>query len=78
MAFRLGKSSVTYGIALFAAKRISQSGTAQGEIFETKLQITSESAAAYGEMTHVFVDPHTRRPVEMPSKMRQELSKLQQ
>ncbi|KAK9895132.1 Thioesterase/thiol ester dehydrase-isomerase [Cystobasidium minutum MCA 4210] len=74
---KLGKSSVTYGIALFAAKRLSRTGDAQTGIFDSKLQMISETAAAYGEMTHVFVDPHTRRPVEMPAVMRQELSKLQ-
>jgi acyl-CoA thioester hydrolase len=37
-----------------------------------------DTAAAFGEMTHVFVDPHTRRPVPIPETMRAELSKLQQ
>jgi acyl-CoA thioesterase FadM len=36
----------------------------------------STAAAAYGEMTHVFVDPKTRRPTDMAARMRAELEKL--
>lgn len=36
-----------------------------------------EQAAAVGTFVHVFVDPHTRRPVEHKGKMRQALEVLQ-
>jgi acyl-CoA thioester hydrolase len=50
---KLGRSSVTYGVALF--------GTAAGE------------PAAEGWFVHVFVDRATRRPTDMPDRLREAL-----
>jgi acyl-CoA thioester hydrolase len=75
---RLGKSSVTYGVALFASAKKLQTADISSNTFRTELEMMGDTAAAFGEMTHVFVDPHTRRPVPIPETMRAELSKLQQ
>lgn len=82
---RLGRSSVTYAIALFRAssdQRVSDLATAvrhadaQTPAFTFTYKLEEQLAAAYGEMTHVFVDPTSRRPVEIPSKMRKKLAEL--
>ncbi len=55
---RLGRSSVTYELALFSAG--------------------AEDAAATGWFVHVFVDRHTRRPVDaMPPRLRAALQALE-
>ncbi|MEZ5156932.1 MAG: thioesterase family protein [Solirubrobacterales bacterium] len=53
---RLGNSSVTYEIGLFASG--------------------AEEASATGWFVHVFVDSRTRRPAEMPAKLRASLERL--
>ncbi len=53
---RLGSSSVTYRIGIFA----------EG----------SDSAAAQGEFTHVYVDRVTRKPVPLPADWRTKLEPL--
>lgn len=50
----------------------------ENNTFDTRLEIINHTAACYGQMTHVFVDPKTRRPLQMPAIMREELGKLQQ
>ena len=52
----LGRSSVRYEIAIFAAG--------------------DDAAAAQGEFVHVFVDRATRRPVDMPPRLRAALERL--
>lgn len=53
---RIGTSSVTYEIGLYAEE--------------------SDSAAAEGRFTHVYVDRETRRPVALPAEMRAGLERL--
>jgi acyl-CoA thioester hydrolase len=53
---RLGKSSVTYEIGLFA--------------------VGADAPAATGWFVHVFVDAATRRPAEMPPRLRASLERL--
>ena len=53
---KLGKSSVTYEIGLFAAG--------------------AEEPSATGWFVHVFVDAATRRPAEMPPRLRESLERL--
>jgi len=53
---RLGGSSVTYRLGIFA----------EG----------SESAAAQGEFTHVYVDRGTRKPRQLPKEWREKLAAL--
>jgi acyl-CoA thioester hydrolase len=47
---RLGRTSITYRVGVFAAER--------------------DEIAALGHWVHVYVDPHTRRPVPVPSEVR--------
>ncbi|HET6830843.1 MAG TPA: thioesterase family protein [Solirubrobacterales bacterium] len=54
---KLGGSSVTYEIGLFA--------------------VGAERPSATGWFVHVFVDAATRRPVEMPPRLRASLERLQ-
>jgi acyl-CoA thioester hydrolase len=54
---RLGSSSVTYRLGIFA----------QG----------SDSAAAEGEFTHVYVDRTSRKPKALPEEWRKKLEQLQ-
>ena len=53
---KLGKSSVTYEIGLFA--------------------VGAEGSSATGWFVHVFVDAATRRPAEMPPRLRESLERL--
>jgi acyl-CoA thioester hydrolase len=53
---RLGSSSVTYRLGVFAPN--------------------SESPAAEGHFTHVYVDRHTRRPIPLPDEWRDRLKAL--
>jgi acyl-CoA thioester hydrolase len=53
---RLGNSSVTYEIGLFA--------------------VGADAPAATGWFVHVFVDAATRRPAEIPSRLRASLERL--
>lgn len=82
---KLGRSSVRYAVALFSAEAVArtsslEAATATGNgkhaDFSFTLRMRSTAAAAYGEMTHVFVDPKTRRPTDMAPRMRAELEKL--
>ena len=73
---RLGRTSVRYAVALFRAEYVSRASDLKNNDFSNDLRMTSQTAAAYGEMTHVFVDPASRRPIEMGKTTREELSKL--
>jgi acyl-CoA thioester hydrolase len=73
---RLGKTSVRYAVALFPAETASRTTNLQANDFSFSLKMLSQSAAAYGEMTHVFVDPKSRRPVDIDPTTRKELEKL--
>lgn len=57
---RLGRSSVTYGLALFARPRGEDAGP----------------IAAEGRWVHVYVDEQTRRPVPIPDSLRTALGEL--
>lgn len=65
-----------YGVALFKAEVADRHISTNDRTVGVSYRIAEDKAAAYGEMTHVFVDPKTRRPTEMPAKMRQDLEKL--
>lgn len=65
-----------YAVALFPAETAKRTTDLQSNTFDFSLKMLSQSAAAYGEMTHVFVDPKTRRPVDIDATMRKELQKL--
>jgi len=54
---RLGRSSVEYGIGIFAAE--------------------SDSVAAFGTFTHVFVDRASNQSVEIPAQLRAALESAQ-
>ena len=82
---RLGRSSVRYAVALFSAEAVARTSSLEAATatsdgkhadFSYTLRMRSTAAAAYGEMTHVFVDPKTRRPTDMAPRMRAELEKL--
>jgi len=85
---KLGRSSVTYAVALFSAEISSRTsalpnGTSTGissnvtaAPFDFTYRLSTDAAACYGSMTHVFVDPKTRRPVEMPEQMKKGLQML--
>ena len=63
-------------MALFKADTVSRDSILANNEFSTSFKLASHTAAAYGEMVHVFVDPNTRRPVAMDAKIREGLSKL--
>jgi acyl-CoA thioester hydrolase len=73
---RLGSTSVTYAVALFKAEEQSRSTDLQTNFFTRSLKLHSGKAASTAEMTHVFVDPTTRRPVKIEGQLRDELSRL--
>jgi len=91
---KLGRSSVTYAVALFSAEISSRtsalpngtstntststgiSSNVTAAPFDFTYRLSTDAAACYGSMTHVFVDPKTRRPVEMPEQMKKGLQML--
>lgn len=83
---KLGKSSVTYAIALFSVENIrrtsdlraaNQDNDTGHSDFTYTFRLKKETkAACFGEMTHVFVDPKTRRPIDMSQSVRSELARL--
>ena len=57
---RLGTSSVTYTVGIFQARYVN------AESPPTAKEDPSLLAAAIGTMTHVYVDPKTKKPVTIP------------
>jgi len=68
---KLGKSSVTYRVGLFEATK--KTTVESNGISTVRLEPTSRTASAFGHFVHVYVDPKTRRPVEIPAQARQVL-----
>lgn len=98
---KLGKSSVTYSVALFDAEDSKRTGEyddiaskgrgtflsppvdgrgGEGKWkdarFGLNVMLKERNPAAYGHFVHVFVDPHTRKPVAIPDVAREALSRL--
>lgn len=82
----LGRSSVTYSVALFDAVDAG-TGKGRGELVQggwegrvvssaVKVREGGERAACWGSFTHVFVDPKTRKSVGIPKESREALEKL--
>lgn len=66
-----------YGIALFAAEADPPKADAEvAGTYHRTYRLKSNTAAAYAEMTHVFVDPRTRRPIEIPRATRDGLQAI--
>lgn len=75
---KLGKSSVTYSVALFAAKGGGGSfkGKAGGTV-KAELEVDGKGeAAAFGSFVHVFVDPVGRGSVGIPEEARAALERI--
>lgn len=72
---KLGKTSVTYHVGIFASK---SSGSSRSEGTETNEgKVEGEGlAAASGFFTHVFVDPVSRRPSPMTARCRAALLRI--
>ncbi|MBJ8348936.1 thioesterase family protein [Antrihabitans sp. YC2-6] len=62
---RLGRSSVTYRLGLFAHEPGESSAA-------------GKAVAAVGRWTHVYVDKSTRRPIDIPEPIRNQLSAVAQ
>jgi acyl-CoA thioester hydrolase len=81
---KLGRSSVVWAVALFAGSSepttnapksfTSSSGGCAKGLDENLL--ASRTAAAYGTMTHVYVDPGTGKSIDIPPEARTSLEKL--
>lgn len=75
----IGRSSVRYAISLFSAEEVESDhlplNTVAGA-FTKSTRLTTATAAAYGEMVHVFVDPKSRRPTELPWRVRSGLERI--
>ncbi|GAA97526.1 uncharacterized protein L969DRAFT_83824 [Mixia osmundae IAM 14324] len=80
---KIGRSSVRYRVALFPARAASQTGQSgalakseQDRVGKVSLELEGEQAAAFGELTHVFCDPVSRRPTDIPPNVRKGLEEL--
>ncbi len=67
---------VAYPDALEAGLRVAHLGRSSVRYEIAIFTAGDDAAAAQGEFTHVFVDRATRRPVEMPPRLRQALARL--
>jgi len=77
---KLGRSSVVYRVGIFEAEveggPESMSQTEQVEL-ERKWKVKSGAkAACYADFTHVYVDPITRKSVEMLKNVREAMEKV--
>ena len=71
---RLGTSSVTYEIGIFASDR-----TADGAGASARASTSgggAEQASALGQFVHVFVSRDERRPVPIPPRVKEQLERL--
>jgi acyl-CoA thioesterase FadM len=79
---RLGRSSITWAVALFVRSRLTTSegvaklSLARGLESDNPLADVTDAAAAYGTMIHVYVDPVTGTSIDIPPEARQSLEKL--
>lgn len=71
---RLGTSSVTYRLALFAAGSV---GLADASAAPSSGDPADATVAAVGHWVHVYVDRTTRRPVPIPDAIRELLTGAQ-
>ena len=69
-------SSVAFPDALEAGLRVAHVGRSSVRYEVGIFRVGSPSAAAQGHFVHVFVDRATRRPVELPSKLRKAVERL--
>jgi acyl-CoA thioester hydrolase len=69
-------SSLTFPDVLDAGLRISRIGRSSVRYEVGIFRAGEHTAAAQGHFVHVFVDRKTRRPVDLPEKMRTALTRL--
>jgi acyl-CoA thioester hydrolase len=69
-------SAVAFPDVLDAGLRVARIGRSSVRYEVGIFRSGEEAAAAQGQFVHVFVDRATRRPVELPEKMRSALTRL--
>jgi len=68
---RIGRTSVTYKVGLFEARKSSNGSSECGG-----LVLVYKDASVAGYMTHAFVDPKTKKSTQLPDAIRSGLSRL--
>ncbi|KAH8915439.1 Thioesterase/thiol ester dehydrase-isomerase [Atractiella rhizophila] len=71
---KLGRSSVTYHVALFEAEKVAGDIGFKNANGSFSLKLKTGKAACYGEFIHVYVDPKSRKAVQIPDKMRKAMN----
>jgi acyl-CoA thioester hydrolase len=69
-------SPVAFPDLLDAGLRVAQIGRSSVRYEVAIFRVGERSAAAQGHFVHVFVDRKTRRPVDLPARMRKALTRL--
>jgi len=69
-------SPVAFPDLLDAGLRVAQFGRSSVRYEVAIFRVGERSAAAQGHFVHVFVDRKTRRPVDLPARMRKALTRL--